>query len=251
MREALLCGKNCEEINDIASQYSNQRHIQYLKTAIDKENRPGGSDVEAIRNLKEDFSKRNLNENLITEVGDDILSSATKIRLAALITLGIVTEPVSLDGCESLAKDFTELEMTTYYPLLRRNVKLISMFSPKPDENSTNVAKMVRTFDDAVNKMIPTVAREYGLDPFSYIGRGLDPESYVGDEGGGLWKGLCEAKGNAVKNKTISDLFHFKQDVRRHSKYFASKADQIKFKKIMDEAYNAMTSIESKKLEDQ
>ena len=253
VREALLSGKNCEEVNDVASQYSNQRHIQYLKTTIDKENRPGGSDVEAIRNLKDDFSKRGLDENLIMEVGDDfvILSSATKIRLAALITLGIVTEPVSLDGCESLAKDFTEVEMTTYYPLLRRNVKLVSLFSPKPGENSTNVAKMVKTFDDAVNKMFPTVAEEYGLDPLDYIGRGLDPESYVGDEGGGLWKGLCQVKGRAVKNKTISDLFHFKQDVRRHSKYFASKADQIKFEKIMDEAYNAMTSIEAKKSEDQ
>jgi hypothetical protein len=47
VREALLSGKNCKEVNDIASQYSNQRHIQYLKTTIDKENRPGGSDVEA------------------------------------------------------------------------------------------------------------------------------------------------------------------------------------------------------------
>ncbi|CAB4035562.1 Hypothetical predicted protein, partial [Paramuricea clavata] len=216
VREALLSGKNCEEVNDVASQYSNQRHIQYLKTTIDKEKRPGGSDVEAIRNLKEDFSKRGLDENLIMEVGDDfvILSSATKIRLAALITFGIVTEPLSLDGCESLAKDFTEVEMTTYYPLLRRNVKLVNLFSPKPGENSTNVAKMVKTFDDAVNKMFPTVAEEYGLDPLDYIGRGLDPESYVGDEGGGLWKGLCQVKGRAVKNKTISDLFHFKQDVR-------------------------------------
>ena len=55
-------------------------NIQYLKTAINKENRPGGSDVEVIRNLKEDFYKRNLDENLITEIGDDfvMLSSARK-----------------------------------------------------------------------------------------------------------------------------------------------------------------------------
>lgn len=42
-----------------------------------------------------------------------------------LITLGKVKEPVSLDGCESLAKEFTEVEMTTYFPLLRRNQRRV------------------------------------------------------------------------------------------------------------------------------
>ena len=54
--------------------------------------------------LKEDFISRGVDENLILDVGDDhvILSSQHKIRLGAKITLGLVDEPVSLDGCEVL-----------------------------------------------------------------------------------------------------------------------------------------------------
>ena len=253
VREALLSGKAADEVADIASQFCNQRHIQYLKAAVDKTNRPGGSDIEAIRKLKEDFQKRNLDENLILEMGDDyvILSSSEKIRIGVLITLGLVSEPVSLDGCESLAKDYTEVELTTYFPLLRRNVKLVSMFCPKPGENSENVAKMVKAFDAAIEKMLPTVAKQYDIDPREYTGKGLDAGSYVGDEGGALWKGLCQAKGREIKNRTVSDLYHFKQDVRRHNKHFTSKSDQIKFKKIMNWAYDAVTSIEAKKAEEE
>lgn len=219
VREALLSGKDMQEVGDVAEEYSNQRHIQYLKSSIDKKNMPGGSDLEAIRSLKEDFSKRALDENLIMEVGEHyvILSSEEKLRLAALITMGKFTEPVSLDGCESLAKDFTELEMTTYYPLLRRNVKLVSIFAPKPGGNSDNVAKMVETFDTAVNKVLPKVAEEYRLDPCDFANRGLDPPTYVGDEGGALWKGLAMVKGNDIKNKTVSDLFPYKTG---HTKTF-------------------------------
>lgn len=142
-----------------------------------------------------------------------------------------MTEPVSLDGCESIAKEFTEVEMTTYFPLIRRNVKLVSLFAPKPGENSDNVAKMVTVFDTAVIKILPKVAEEYGLDSDEFSNRGLDPETYVGDEGGALWKGLCKAKFTQVENKTISDAFHVKQDIRRHSKYFKTQADQKKLRK--------------------
>ena len=135
------------------------------------------------------------------EVGEDfvILSSEPKVRIAALITTGQTKEPVSLDGCESHAKDVTELEITTYYPVLRRNVKLATIFVPKPGENSDNVEKLVRTFDGAVNDILPSVAREYGLDTHECEGRGLDAHSYVRDEGGGLWGGLCKAKAMALK----------------------------------------------------
>ena len=91
--------------------YSNKTHIQYVKNTIDKEKRPGGSDIEAIRLLKEDFISRGVDKNLILDVGEDhvILSSEHKIRLGAKITLGLVDEPVSLDGCESVASNYTEL----------------------------------------------------------------------------------------------------------------------------------------------
>ena len=64
--------------------------------------------MEAVKGLKEDFAKRNLDESLILEVGENyvILSSGEKINTAALITLGVIEEPVSLDGCESHAKDY-------------------------------------------------------------------------------------------------------------------------------------------------
>jgi hypothetical protein len=188
---------------------------------------------------------------LILKVGDDfvILSSEYKLQLGALITLGLVEEPVSLDGCESHTKDFTEVKMTTYYPVLRRNVKLVSLFAPKPGENSDNVAAMVSTFDDEVNKIIPSVAHEYGIDPEPYIGIGLDPHSYVGDEGGAHWSGLCKAKGDSVKSKTISDAFHIKQDIHRHLKYFKSKKDQERFQSLMSDACKSPTSIQADEAE--
>ena len=249
VRQALLSGDDAESLMDVAMTYSNTRHLRYLHNSVNKETRPGGSDIAAIGLLKEDFRKRDLDDNLIMEVGNDyvILSSEQKIRIAALLTLGKIEEPVSLDGCESHAKDYTEIEMTTYYPVLRRNVKLVSMFAPKPGENSGNVEKMVTTFDEAVNKVLPSVAFEYNLDPDEFRGKGLDPHAYVGDEGGALWSGLCKAKGDEVKNKTVSDFFHIKQDIRRHFKYFDNEKDQKKFDKLMIDAYNSPTSLEADK----
>ena len=201
--------------------------------------------------LKDDFIARNLDENLIMCVGDDyvILSSEQKVRLGALISLGIVDEPVSLDGCESRAHNYTEIEMTTYDPVLRRNVKLVSMFAPKPGENSDNVKKMVQSFDTAVDKVLPTVASEYNADNKDISGRGLDPQSYVGDEGGALWRGLCLAKGENVKNKTISDFFHFKQDINRNSVHFNDEKSKTQFKPIMMDVYNAPTSFQAQDAE--
>ena len=167
------------------------------------------------------------------------------MRLGALISLGIVDEPVSLDGCESRAQKYTEIEMTTYDPILRRNVKLVSMFAAKPGENSENVQKMVQSFDAAVNTVLPAVASEYEADTEDVLGRGLDPKSYVGDEGGALWRGLCMAKGEDVKNKTISDFFHFKQDINRNSVYFSDQKSKDQFKSIMMDAYNAPTSLQA------
>ena len=59
---------------------------------------------------------------------------------------------------------------------------------------------------------------KHGLNPQDTVGHGLDPSAYVGDEGRVLWSGLCKAKGNSVKDKTISDTFHVKQDVPRYLK---------------------------------
>ena len=114
-------------------QYSNRRHLQYLQSKVRETTRPGRSNIEAGRLLKEDFAKRGLDNNLILEVGADfaILSSEEKIRLWALITIGMIHEPVSLDGSERHAKNYSEVEMTTSYPLIRRKVKLVSMFCPK------------------------------------------------------------------------------------------------------------------------
>lgn len=49
IREALLSDKCGDEVNNVALSYSNRTHIQYVKNTIDKEKRPGGSDIEAIR----------------------------------------------------------------------------------------------------------------------------------------------------------------------------------------------------------
>ena len=247
VREALLSGKEGDEVDEIALKYSNKKHLQYIQSTINKKKRPGGSEIEAVRLLKDDFIARNLDENLIMCVGDDyvILSSEQKVRLGALISLGIVDEPVSFDGCESRAQKYTEIEMTTYDPILRRNVKLVSMFAAKPGENSENVQKMVQSFDAAVNTVLPAVASEYEADTEDVLGRGLDPKSYVGDEGGALWRGLCMAKGGDVKNKTISDFFHFKQDINRNSVYFSDQKSKDQFKSIMMDAYNAPTSLQA------
>ena len=50
--------------------------------------------------------------------------------------------------------------MTTYSPILRYNVKLVSMFAAKTGENSDSVQKMVQSFDAAVNTVFQTVAGE-------------------------------------------------------------------------------------------
>ena len=188
VREALLSSKKGDKVNEIALKFSNKRHLQYIQSTINKKTRPGGLEIGAVRLLKDDFIARNLDDNLIMCAGDNyvILLSEQKVRLGALITLGIVDEPVSLDGCERHAQKYTEIEMTTYDPTLRRNVKLVSMFAAKPGENSGNVEKKVQCFDAAVNTVLPTVAGEYDVDTKDALGRGLDPKSYVGDEGGAL-----------------------------------------------------------------
>ena len=48
IREALLSDKCGDEVNNVALSYSNRMHIQYVKNTIDKEKRPGGSDIEAF-----------------------------------------------------------------------------------------------------------------------------------------------------------------------------------------------------------
>ena len=57
-------------------------------------------------------------------MGEDhvILQSEHKIRLG--ISLGLIDQPVSLDGCESVASDYIELEVTTFDPVNGQNVKI-------------------------------------------------------------------------------------------------------------------------------
>ena len=188
VREALLTGKDVDNLTEVAMTYSNLEHIEYPSGTINKEKRPGGSEIEAIRLLRDDFIKRGIDKHLILHVGKDIvvLSSEEKIRLGGLITLGVIEEPVSLDGCESLTTAYTEIELTTYNPVIRRIVKLASMFAEKPGENSENV-KILEIFDAAVNKVLSTLAEEQNLNFEEFDGRGLDPHYYVGDEGRALW----------------------------------------------------------------
>lgn len=83
VREALLSGKSKEEMDNMAIRYSDQRHIKYLKYSIDKDIRPERSDIEPVRSLSDKLAERNLNKNLILEVGENhvILSSEEKIWL--------------------------------------------------------------------------------------------------------------------------------------------------------------------------
>ena len=77
IREASLSGKSRQDVRDVAVQYSNKRHLNYLQSKIQQKTRPGGSDIEAVHLLKDDFTKRDLDDNLILKVGDGfvILSS--------------------------------------------------------------------------------------------------------------------------------------------------------------------------------
>ena len=63
--------------------------------------------------------------------------------------------------------------------------------------------------------------------------------------GGELWKGLCLAKGITVKEETVSDFFHFKQDLNRHKIYFQDSQSKNKFQSLMLtlHAHNAPISI--------
>ena len=60
--------------------------------------------------VKYEIWAEHLGRILILYVGEDhvILSTEHKMRLG--ITLGLVGEPVSLDGCESVASNYTELK---------------------------------------------------------------------------------------------------------------------------------------------
>lgn len=49
--------KSGQEVLDVAMQYSNRRHLEYLQSKVQQTTRPGGSDIEAVRVLKEDFAK--------------------------------------------------------------------------------------------------------------------------------------------------------------------------------------------------
>ena len=80
------------------------------------------------------------------------------------------------------------------------------MFVCKPGENSENIEITIKTFDEAVNDIFPSVACECGLDPEEFNGREFDAHTYIGDEGGALWSGLCKAKGDDIKNETVSDF---------------------------------------------
>ena len=119
------------------------------------------------------------------------------------------------------------------------------MFVCKPGENSENIEITIKTFDEAVNDIFPSVACERGLDPEEFNGREFDAHTYIGDEGGALWSGLCKAKGDDIKNKTVSHFFHVKQDIRRHFKYFKTDKDKKHFEQIMIDAYNEPTSIQA------
>ena len=43
VREALLSGKSAEDVSDVAMEFSNPRHIQYLKDSLNQKLIPGNS----------------------------------------------------------------------------------------------------------------------------------------------------------------------------------------------------------------
>ena len=58
VREALFSSKEGDEVNEIALKYSNKKHLQYIQSTINKKTIPGGSEIEAVRLLKDDFIAR-------------------------------------------------------------------------------------------------------------------------------------------------------------------------------------------------
>lgn len=68
----------------------------------------------------------------------------------------------------------------------------------------------------------------------------------MGDKGGAHWSGLAKAKGNAMKpNKTVSDAFHKKQDIRRDITFFNTVEDQKRCQCLIADACDAPTSIQA------
>ena len=53
---------------------------------------------------------------------------------------------------------YTEIEMTTYHPTLRCNVKFVGTFAAKLGENSDNMRKMVQSFNAAIHTVLPRMA---------------------------------------------------------------------------------------------
>ena len=70
VRQALLSGGNAQSLENVAMKYGNAWHIHYLYTSVNKNARPGGSEIEALRLLKDDIIARGLDPYLVMDVTD-------------------------------------------------------------------------------------------------------------------------------------------------------------------------------------
>ena len=190
-----------------------------------KERRPHGHSIEAVDKLKNRLDSMDC--NLIWKVVNTeesnyvITSSRLKAKIASDMNRNgkhfMAKEYAFLDGTRSTCSGYTELTISVYHPLLRRTIKLCSMFCT--GENSENIKTMVSSMDDLVN---------------STTGAKFDPIGFVSDEGGAIQKGLVDFYGHEVKERLKACDFHFYQDRNRYAKFCTSSAAKERFKHLTE-----------------
>ena len=221
----LLRQINQSEIDNVAEEFTNTQFIRDAKKETMKERQPHGHSIEAVDKLKNRLDSMDC--NLIWKVVNTeesnyvITSSRLKAKIASDMNRNgkhfMAKEYAFIDGTRSTCSGYTELTISVYHPLLRRTIKLCSMFCT--GENSENIKTMVSSMDDLVN---------------STIGAKFDPIGFVSDEGGAIQKGLVDFYGHEVKECLKACDFHFYQDRNRYAKFCISSAAKERFKHLTE-----------------
>ena len=156
-----------------------------------------------------------------------ITSSELKAKIASDMnrsgTHFMAKEFAFIDGTKSMCAGYTELTISVYHPLLRRTIKLCSMFCN--GENSENVETMVSSMDEFVN----AVTGKFDLTGF------------VSNKGGAIQKGLVDFYGPQIKERLKACDFHFYQDRNRYAKFCTSALAKERFKKLTEKWKSAIT----------
>ena len=127
------------------------------------------------------------------------------------------------DGKENRVRNLTTLMLSTYHPILRKQLPLAIMECETEDHNSTKL------FFDLINEALTEFKGEkYVFNPFQLV---LDEKQCN-------WIAVEEVFGESFMERCCSCEFHYKQSINRRAcqmAYFSKDTTQLKFKKLAKE----------------